>query len=145
MNGPISVLRAAAHAARRGSATLAALTSAGAVVAVVMLAAQQQAAGLFTTEQAVAGQAAYQERCASCHLPDLGGRGEAPPLAGANFLGTWGSRSTRDLFSYISTTMPPTGASLSEVNSMLPLAFAACTTGAMLDASRTLTAIALTP
>ena len=39
----------------------------------------------FTAAQAAAGRAAYQERCASCHLPDLRGSNEAPPLAGAQF------------------------------------------------------------
>ena len=43
----------------------------------------------------------YQASCASCHLPDLGGRNEAPPLAGANFMNTWRTRTTRDLFEFI--------------------------------------------
>ena len=44
--------------------------------------------------QATAGAALYQANCAGCHMPDLGGRNEAPPLAGANFMTTWGTRST---------------------------------------------------
>ena len=31
----------------------------------------------------------YQARCAGCHLADLGGRNDAPPLAGASFLSVW--------------------------------------------------------
>jgi PQQ-dependent dehydrogenase (methanol/ethanol family) len=65
------------------------------------------AAGPFTAEQSAAGRNAYQANCESCHLPDLTGRNEAPPLAGSNFIGTWGNRSTRDLISFIQTTMPP--------------------------------------
>jgi alcohol dehydrogenase (cytochrome c) len=86
------------------------LCAAGAVAIV----SGQQAAGtpVFTAEQAAAGRAAYQANCASCHMPDLGGRNEAPPLAGANFMNTWGSRTTRDLFDYMSTTMPPGGSTL---------------------------------
>ena len=45
---------------------------------------------------------------------DLGGRNEAPQLAGNNFMNTWRSRSAKDLFEYIQSTMPPTGANLGE-------------------------------
>jgi alcohol dehydrogenase (cytochrome c) len=65
------------------------------------------AAGPFTAEQSIAGRNAYRANCESCHLPDLAGRNEAPPLAGANFIGTWGARSTRELINFIQTTMPP--------------------------------------
>ena len=65
------------------------------------------AAGPFTAEQSIAGRTAYQANCESCHLADLAGRNEAPPLAGSNFIGTWGARSTRALISFIQTTMPP--------------------------------------
>ena len=85
---------------------LAASAGVGALaVAVVM--AQQRPAGPFTAAQAAAGRLAYQENCSGCHLPDLAGRNEAPPLAGANFINTWGVRSTRDLLSLIQNTMPP--------------------------------------
>jgi alcohol dehydrogenase (cytochrome c) len=49
----------------------------------------------------------YAGNCASCHLPDLNGRNEAPPLAGSNFLRAWGARTTADLTNYIRTSMPP--------------------------------------
>lgn len=77
----------------------------------VLLAGQAPPTG-FTPEQAAAGRAAYQANCASCHMPDLSGRNEAPQLAGPNFLNTWRNRTTRDLFEYIQATMPPTGANL---------------------------------
>jgi alcohol dehydrogenase (cytochrome c) len=86
-----------------------ALTACG----VVLVAGQQTSTPVFTAAQAAAGRATYQANCSSCHLPDLGGRNEAPPLAGANFMSAWGSRSTRDLFDYMSATMPPGGATLS--------------------------------
>src|SRR5215471_19336496 len=63
--------------------------------------------GQQTSAQATAGAALYRTNCAGCHMQDLGGRNEAPPLAGANFIAVWGSRSTRDLLSKIQTTMPP--------------------------------------
>ena len=50
---------------------------------------------------------AYQANCASCHLPDLAGRNEAPQLSGSNFIGAWGPRTTAELFSYIQSMMPP--------------------------------------
>ena len=46
-------------------------------------------------------------------MPDLAGRNEAPPLAGGTFLNTWRARTTKDLFDYMSATMPPNVASLS--------------------------------
>ena len=75
----------------------------------VIIVGQQRpspAAG-FTAEQASAGRAGYQENCAGCHMPDLGGRNEAVQLAGGNFLSTWGGRTPADLFSYMKSSMPP--------------------------------------
>jgi len=79
---------------------------------IALAAAQQPTAGIYTADQASAGRAVYQANCASCHLPDLAGRNEAPQLAGANFMSTWRSRSTRDLFEFIQATMPPNAPSL---------------------------------
>src|SRR5262245_23305283 len=91
------------------------LMTAAAVAAclVSVTAGQQPAPSSYTAEQATAGRAVYQANCASCHLPDLAGRNEAPPLVGVNFMNTWRSRSTRDLFEFIQATMPPNGATLS--------------------------------
>src|SRR5262249_35711604 len=63
--------------------------------------------GPYTGAQATAGRLTYQAMCASCHLADLGGRNEAPPLAGANFMNVWGSRTTSDLLKLIQSSMPP--------------------------------------
>jgi alcohol dehydrogenase (cytochrome c) len=62
--------------------------------------------GPYTAEQADAGRAAYQTKCATCHLPDLKGSNEAPPLAGSNFVNTWRNRTASDLFDRIRNTMP---------------------------------------
>src|SRR5688572_15421717 len=72
---------------------------------VLLLSGQQQpsTAGPFTAEQATAGRTAFQANCAGCHGADLMG---FPPLAGAAFMGGWSTRTTRDLFGLIQTTMP---------------------------------------
>src|SRR5215208_2700862 len=72
--------------------------------AVVLLSAQQPAApGPFTAAQATAGRAEYAANCASCHGDDLRG---VPALAGPDFIGGWSTRSTRDLFNTIRSSMP---------------------------------------
>jgi alcohol dehydrogenase (cytochrome c) len=68
---------------------------------------QQAATGPYTVEQVAAGRTAYQEHCASCHLEDLGGRFEAPQLAGSDFKTQWGDRTAGDLISFMKLTMPP--------------------------------------
>jgi alcohol dehydrogenase (cytochrome c) len=65
---------------------------------------------VYTSGQASDGLAAYQTNCASCHLPDLAGRNEAPQLAGGNFMNAWGARSTTELIRRIQATMPPANA-----------------------------------
>ena len=84
------------------TATLGAVAASG----VVLFAQQTPAASVFTANQATAGRAAYAKHCASCHMPDLSGNTEIPPLAGAAFLDTWGSRSTKELFDYSAEAMP---------------------------------------
>ena len=78
----------------------------------VALAAAPQQGSVFTADQAAAGRAVYQASCVSCHMPDLAGRNEAPQLAGANFMNTWRGRSTRELFEFIQSSMPPGGGDL---------------------------------
>ena len=88
-----------------------AVVAGGAVVLFgVAIASGQQPAmtGPFTSEQAVAGRATYQAKCASCHRPDMKGSNEAPPLAGGNFMNTWRDRAVSDLFERVRNTMPPT-------------------------------------
>src|SRR5579863_1916443 len=76
--------------------------------AFVALGACSAASAQFAAEQATAGQSLYQANCSSCHAADLGGRNEAPQLAGSNFMGVWGFRTAGELVTYIQTSMPPT-------------------------------------
>ena len=61
---------------------------------------------VFTEQQAAAGRTAYAKHCSSCHMPDLSGNAEIPPLAGATFIETWHKRTTKDLRDYMSAAMP---------------------------------------
>ncbi|MES1256391.1 MAG: PQQ-binding-like beta-propeller repeat protein [Acidobacteriota bacterium] len=73
----------------------------------VALAGQQATAGQYTAAQATAGRAAYQTTCAVCHADGLKGAGDAPQLAGTQFMAAWGPRTTRELVSFLQTKMPP--------------------------------------
>jgi mono/diheme cytochrome c family protein len=88
--------------------TLTVFVAAAVVVASAVTPAGQQsrAAPVFTVEQAAAGKSAYARSCAACHMPDLSGNNEMPALAGTAFIGTWGGRSTQELFEYMKTSMP---------------------------------------
>jgi mono/diheme cytochrome c family protein len=76
-------------------------------------AGQPEAMRVFTAQQATAGKAAFEKSCAACHMRDLSGDTDAPQLAGTQFRSTWRPRSTKDLFQYMSTSMPPGSAPLS--------------------------------
>ena len=91
-----------------GAIRLILASAAMATLGVALVAGQKPAAavGPYTAEQAQAGRAAYQANCVSCHQPDLGGSNDAPPLAGSNFMNTWGRLTTGDLLTRIQT-MPP--------------------------------------
>lgn len=78
----------------------------------LLLEAQQPLSPVFTTEQADAGRVAYLKHCASCHMPDLSGDNERPPLVGAGFMTTWGTRSTKEFLTYMSGAMPYGAAAL---------------------------------
>jgi alcohol dehydrogenase (cytochrome c) len=80
-----------------------ALTALFACSVLLVTGQQPTSAGPFTADQANAGRAAFQANCAGCHGADLMGY---PPLAGSAFVGSWGTRTTRDLFGLIQTTMP---------------------------------------
>lgn len=69
-------------------------------------------APVFTSAQAKAGKAAFDKNCAACHMPDLSGDADAPPLAGNQFMSSWRGRQTKDLYQYMSSAMPPGMASL---------------------------------
>jgi len=96
---------------KRPFLSLAALVTAAPLA--IALIAQQPAPPVYNASQAASGATVYAASCASCHMADLAGRNEAPQLAGNNFLNTWRTRSTKDLFEFIQATMPPTGENLS--------------------------------
>lgn len=62
--------------------------------------------GVYTEEQANRGKGQYMETCSSCHAEDLRGDGQAPPIAGVEFMFSWDGRSLDDLFTRIRGTMP---------------------------------------
>jgi len=62
--------------------------------------------GVFTADQAAQGKASYDNKCATCHGPDLTGAEMAPPLSGGIFLSNWSGQAAGDLFTRIHTTMP---------------------------------------
>jgi mono/diheme cytochrome c family protein len=66
------------------------------------------AAGVYTAAQAQAGQAAYTQNCAGCHLANFRGSGDAPAVAGPDFTAKWGPRAVNELFTYLVQSMPPT-------------------------------------
>ena len=78
-------------------------------VLVAILRAQESRSlwdGVYTQEQAKRGEAAYGERCARCHGADLMSGDSVPPLAGADFLSLWNTKTVGDLFDRIRTSMP---------------------------------------
>ena len=85
------------------SASATAIVSSGEVL---IAGRQAPATSVFTAAQASAGKAGYAKNCASCHMPDLSGNGEISALAGPTFMETWGPRSTKQFFDYISAAMP---------------------------------------
>ena len=70
--------------------------------------AQPVTAGAYTAAQAQAGQAAYAQQCAGCHLADFRGSGDAPGLVGPDFIAKWGPLAVNELFTYVVQSMPPT-------------------------------------
>src|SRR5207249_8199752 len=77
------------------------------IVFAIAVPTRSQTPPAYTASQAADGLATYQTNCASCHLPDLSGRNEAPPVAGVNFMNAWGSRTTSELIRYMQGNMPP--------------------------------------
>ena len=69
--------------------------------------AQELEQASFTQQQAEAGNALYQQNCATCHLADLQGAFEAPALTGNNFTGNWSNQPVAELTDRIRRTMPP--------------------------------------
>jgi S-disulfanyl-L-cysteine oxidoreductase SoxD len=94
---------------------IAAIVLAGAVVATGLGAIRTARAadtakttmdGVYTAAQAQRGKTQYSQSCATCHMDDLSGSGQALPLAGDAFIGTWEGQSVADLMGLIHDTMP---------------------------------------
>jgi hypothetical protein len=64
-------------------------------------------------------------------MPDLSGNNEIPPLAGEAFIGTWSSRTTKDLRDYMSAAMPYGGPSLDAETYTVITAFVLSSNGAV--------------
>jgi mono/diheme cytochrome c family protein len=64
------------------------------------------AEGAYTDAQAKLGKDVYSQNCASCHLDDLSGSGQALPLAGDAFMQSWEGQTVDDLYEVIHDTMP---------------------------------------
>ena len=62
--------------------------------------------GVYTAEQAAAGETVYAEKCSSCHGAALGGGEMAPGLAGQEFATNWNDLSLGDLFERMRISMP---------------------------------------
>jgi hypothetical protein len=64
-------------------------------------------------------------------MPDLSGNAEIPPLAGEAFIGTWKSKTTKDLRDYMSAAMPYGGPSLEADTYTVIAAYILSTNGAV--------------
>jgi S-disulfanyl-L-cysteine oxidoreductase SoxD len=88
----------------RSFAIVAVLVSSG-YFAVPAAAQRAPAEGVYTAEQATAGQAVYRAQCSGCHGPTLGGNA-GPSLRGETFLKNWAGKSLDELAVKIQNTMP---------------------------------------
>ena len=79
--------------------------------------------GVYTDEQANAGEKIYYARCSSCHGDELGGIERAPALAGAQFLDSWRGRNLRRLLDRIDEMPPTEPRSLSAADAVAVLSF----------------------
>jgi len=87
-----------------GSASTPATTPAAA--AAPAAAPTSTAGGAFTGAQATRGQTGYASACSVCHLDDLSGSDQAPPLSGDGFLANYMGQSVGDLVDRVRNTMP---------------------------------------
>jgi mono/diheme cytochrome c family protein len=63
--------------------------------------------GVYSYEQAAAGEKLYYARCSTCHGDELAGIERAPALAGPAFMDSWDGKPLRQLFDRVAA-MPPT-------------------------------------
>jgi PQQ-dependent dehydrogenase (methanol/ethanol family) len=67
----------------------------------------QSTVPVFTAAQSDGGRAAYAQNCASCHGDNLDDGQFGPALRGNEFRLRWSQKTLDELFSYLSTKMPP--------------------------------------
>jgi alcohol dehydrogenase (cytochrome c) len=75
-------------------------------VAVVAAGCHMATAQAFTSEQAAAGRATYEQNCAVCHGANLRML-PGSVLAGSEFVAKWGARGVDELLAQMRSTMPP--------------------------------------
>ncbi len=94
------------------------------LVVATTLAAESKSvwSGVYTTPQADAGEKIYFARCSTCHGDDLGGREQAPALAGPQFLDSWHGRDLRRVLDRV-LTMPPGDKPVTHAEAIELLAF----------------------
>jgi S-disulfanyl-L-cysteine oxidoreductase SoxD len=90
---------------------IAALVTVGLAISPVLVRSAPQATisvwdGVYTAGQAKRGADVYAKACASCHGDQLEGEGQAPPLTGSGFTGTWNQQAADDLFETMQAEMP---------------------------------------
>jgi mono/diheme cytochrome c family protein len=62
--------------------------------------------GVYSEAQAAHGKDLYEQNCSACHLDDMSGSGEAPPLAGEGFTDSWDGHSVNEFDQTVLNTMP---------------------------------------
>jgi quinoprotein glucose dehydrogenase len=85
--------------------------------------ARSSASGVYSAEQASAGEKVYFENCASCHGADLGGIERAPALTGSQFFEAWQGRDLRRLRERLDAMPPSAPRSLSDADAVAVIAF----------------------
>ncbi|MEO6340547.1 MAG: cytochrome c [Caulobacteraceae bacterium] len=78
-----------------------------ALAAPATAASAQTAPAHFAPAQAEHGADLYRQRCAQCHGDNLNDGEFGPSLKGAFFKGQWGGKTVGELFTLLTTTMPP--------------------------------------
>ena len=79
--------------------------------------------GVYTAAQADAGEKTYYARCSTCHGDDLGGREQAPALAGPQFVDAWDGKDLRLILDRIAAMPPADPKKLTPSESLELLAF----------------------
>lgn len=75
--------------------------------AILTLTAQETTLVQLTAGQAAEGKTAYDSACLECHGRNLDDGQFGPALRGSTFDRNWGGANVSDLYSYLSTRMPP--------------------------------------